>query len=216
MDPFYKVPYGIMSGYQLYRQFKAAERDFEKTEFEKAYRDVLNRLQIQMSTLLHDYDSDIKYYRYGPLDNPSHKTTYDKLYVAFEKYANECTAFLHRVATKLRDKIHQTLDFHYDLSGYKVDPSDNCYNSERYYFDALKDRLKEEQIGKDLLLIAYSPIDFVHFYEGARHSTTPKVKTLLKPPTAKKPRVVPLPVKRPHTPKPYSPKPYIPPTKKSK
>ena len=210
MDPFYHVPYGLMSGYQLYRQFKAAERDFEKTELDKAYRDVLNRLQIQMSMLLHDYDSDIKHYRYGPLDNPSHQTTYDKLYVAFKGYLDKSTAFIHRVANKLRVKIHETLNFHYDLSGYKVDPSDNCYNTERYYFDALKDRLKSEQVGKDLLLIAYSPIDFIHYY-GGKEQAMPKV-TILTPPTAKKPRVVPLPVKRP--PKSYIHKPYIPPHKK--
>lgn len=169
MDPFYKVQYGMADSYTLYKQFKAAERDFENTEVDKAYRDVLNRLQIQMSTLLHDYDSDVKHYRYGPLDNPSHQTTYDKLYVAFKGYLDKSTAFLHRVATKLRDKIHQTLDFHYDLSGYRVDPSDNCYRSERYYFDELKERLKADQIGKDLLLIAYSPIDFIHFYGGGQH-----------------------------------------------
>lgn len=210
MDPFYHVPYGRMSGYHLYKQFKAAEHDFEDTEIDKAYRDVLNRLQIQMSTLLHDYRRDIDHYRYGPLDNPSHKSTYDTLYVAFREYHGKSAEFLHRVAGRLRDKIHQTLDFHYDLAGYSVDPKDNCYNPEGFYFDVLKDRLKEEQKGKDLLLWAYSPIDYIRFYCGPEREAT--IKVLLTAPSAKKPRVVPLPVKR--APKPYTHKPYIPPTKK--
>lgn len=213
MDPFYHVPYGRMSGYQLYKQFKAAERDFEKTEIDKAYRDVLNRLQIQMSTLLHDYQSDINHYRYGPLDDPSHQSTYDTLYGAFRGYNDKSTAFLHRVSNRLRDKIHQTLDFHYDLSGYSVDPRDNCYNSEGYYFDELKERLKKDQVGKDLLLWAYSPIDYIHFYGGPKREAPTKV--LLTAPSAKKPRVVPVSYKRP-TPSPYKSRPYIPPTKKSK
>ena len=208
MEPFYHLPFGMASAYELYKQFKAAEKDFEKSEIDKAYRDVLNRLQIQMSTLLHDYDGDIKHYRYGPLDSPSHQSTYDTLYDAFKEYANKSTAFLHRVASRLHSKIHQTLDFHYDLAGYSVDPHDNCFNTERYYFDELKERLKRDQVGKDLLLIAYSPIDYIHFYGGSKRAATPQV--LLSAPTAKKPRVVPL------RPRKYTSKPYIPPFKKKR
>ena len=98
MEPFYHLPFGMASAYELYKQFKAAEKDFERTEIDKAYRDVLNRLQIQMSTLLHDYDADIKHYRYGPLDSPSHQSTYDTLYDAFKGYADKSAAFLHRVS----------------------------------------------------------------------------------------------------------------------
>lgn len=208
MDPLYHVPYGRMSGYQLYQQFKAAERDYEKSEIDKAYRDVLNRLQIQMSTLLHDYSSDINHYRYGPLDDPSHQSTYDTLYDAFREYHTKSAAFLHRVSNRLRSKIHQTLDFHYDLSGYSVDPRDNCFNSESYYFDELKERLKKDQVGKDLLLWAYSPIDYIHFYGGPTRTAKPQV--LLSAPSAKKPRVVPL------RPLQYTSKPYIPPFKKKR
>lgn len=212
MEPFYHLPFGMASAYELYKQFKAAEKDFERTEIDKAYRDVLNRLQIQMSTLLHDYDADIKHYRYGPLDSPSHQSTYDTLYDAFKGYADKSAAFLHRVSSRLYSKIHETLNFHYDLAGYSVDPRDNCFNPESYYFDELKERLKRDQVGKDLLLWAYSPIDYIHFYGGSKRAAVPK--TILSPPSAKKPRVVPLPVKR--SPKPYVHNPYIPPLKKKK
>lgn len=184
---------------QDYYKFKKDERKFREYEFEKAYRDVIGRLTRELSKRLHvlqDYSKILRDRVNGHnVDKEEYGEAYEIVSDNYKDYLRKVDAFLKRVATKLEDRICTVLQFEYESRNYIVDPYDNCFNDAQYYFFELKRRIREDQVDKDLILVAYDYIEMMRFFgelpSFKRQAEEMKKTTLISPPPSKKPRIVP-------------------------
>lgn len=183
-----------------YIEFRTNMKRFAKAEEDKAYYSVLKRFQIRMSELLHDIKPlHDKYVKAAMSRDALKERQYeDKLLVWYRKWQASSEAVLMATIEHLVTKVNDHVAFALDACNYKDDPYDSLFIGVLPMKWTFTLRMKEDQKGKDLLLVGYSARDFFNFYDEVPYRLRPhhvysmSGEVLAQAPSAKRPRVVPV------------------------
>ena len=181
---------------EAYIEFCNNMRAFRKAEEDKAYSSVLKRFQIRMSVLLHDLKPLHDKYVKAVMSRDRIKADdYErKLIYWYEKWQVASDRVLGATVDHLVEKINDHVAFALDACNYRNDPYDTLFVNAPSLVWSFGERMKKDQSGKDLLLVAYSGRDYFSFYDEIPVHLRPRdFEVLSYPPSAKKPRVVPFP-----------------------